>query len=473
MSKPMKLFSILMLFISATSFALVLDDKGQMSATPVSQVISISSEADIQNAIKQASLQHLPIAIMGKRYSQGGQTLSLRAIELDMQSFNRVLEIDVAKKQVTVQSGISWSELQKAVNPYNLAVSSMQSPNLFTVGGSMSVNAHGDDFRAGAVGACVVSFHIILANGKKLFVSQETEPVLWQAVRGGYGLLGVVTDVKLQLTDNHLLESNYQESGLEHFPIYFQNNLLNKKEISLFYAHLNIAPGKDFLNKMYIITYSNTYKLPPNVIALDNPDKWNVLLTPLFNLSRKGSSGKALRWALEKQLFSQFYNHRIVTRNNAMEKPVRFASDYHSAKDVDWLQEYFIPVAKLPQFIHRLRSIMLKNSVNLLNVTIRYVPAEEDILLAYSPKNSFAVVLYFNQDLAKDEIERTKVWTRQLIDAALAVEGTYYLPYQPFAAKTQFREAYPRYKEFIKIKEAYDPQNLFISKFYQRYFRIQ
>ena len=36
------------------------------------------------------------------------------------------------------------------------------------------------------------------------------------------------------------------------------------------------------------------------------------------------------------------------------------------------------------------------------------------------------------------------VWTRELIDAALSVGGTYYLPYQPHATAAQFLRAYPR-----------------------------
>ncbi len=460
---------IVVLWFSSASSALVLDDNGQISATEVSHVIHVKSESDIKEAIHKANNQHLSIAIMGKRYSQGGHTLSPHAIELDMLSFNKVLELNETKKQVTVQSGITWSDLQHIINPHNLAIRSMQSPNLFTVGGSMSVNAHGDDFRAGAVGNSIVSFHILLANGKKVLVTPESEPALWLAVRGGYGLLGVVTDLTLQLTDNNLLKSSYDETETEGFPIYFRDKILTNNNISLFYSHLNIVPGDSFLKKMYVITYTDTHQLPKTIIPLENPDKWNSLLTPLFNLSRHSNWGKAWRWAMEKHLFSKFYSNRVVSRNNAMVKPVRFASDHHSEQNADWLQEYFIPVAELPHFIHKLRTIILKNGVDLLNVTIRYVPAEENILLSYAKKNSFAVVLYFNQDLTSDEIKHTGSWTRNLVDTVLALGGNYYLPYQPFATKNQFRTGYDRYKQFVSIKQNYDSTGLFNNLFYQNY----
>lgn len=462
---------ILILSLNSLSFALTLNDNGQMSATNVSRIVHVKSEADILKALRDANLKHVPIAIMGKQHSQGGQSLAANAIELDMLSFNKVLKIDLAKKQVTVQSGITWSDVQKYINQYNLAITSMQSPNIFTVGGSMSVNAHGDDFRAGAVGNSVVSFHILLANGKKMFVKSDDHANLWASVIGGYGLLGVVTDVTLQLTDNVYLSSNYEKTNMNNFPDFFRNKILNNKDIILFYAHLNIVPNSDFLKEMYVITYENTHQLPKGITSLDNPDKWNAILTPMFNISRYGKLGKDWRWNLENKIFKRFYHNRIVTRNNAMEKPVRFASDHQGKQDADWLQEYFIPIDQLPKFISVLRNIMLANNVNLLNVTIRYVPAEKNIFLTYAKNDCFAVVLYFNQDLSSNKIKQAQTWTRNLIDASFLLNGNYYLPYQPFASKEQFRKGYPEYKEFIKTKQIYDPHNLFGSQFFENYLK--
>lgn len=239
--------------------------------------------------------------------------------------------------------------------------------------------------------------------------------------------------------------------------------------MAIFYAHLNIVPNADFLQKMYVVTYQNTHQLPDKIVVLDNPDKWNAILTPLFNISRHAELGKKSRWNLERQIFKKFYQDRVVTRNNAMEKPVRFASDHQSNSDADWLQEYFIPTDKLPQFINTLKNIAIENQVNLLNVTIRYLPAEKNVILNYAKNNCFAVVLYFNQNLSTKEIQQSQSWTRNLINAALSLDGNYYLPYQPFASIKQFKNGYPEYNQFLKIKHEYDPNDLFRNKFYSKY----
>ena len=62
------------------------------------------------------------------------------------------------------------------------------------------------------------------------------------------------------------------------------------------------------------------------------------------------------------------------------------------------------------------------------------------------------------------------MWTRELIDAVLAVGGTYYLPYQPHATPEQFHRAYPRAQELFALKTQLDPEfqlrNVLWDKYY-------
>ena len=59
--------------------------------------------------------------------------------------------------------------------------------------------------------------------------------------------------------------------------------------------------------------------------------------------------------------------------------------------------------------------------------------------------------------------------TRELIDAALALEGTYYLPYRLHATPAQFLKAYPGAARFFERKRHHDPDGLFQNRFSERY----
>jgi len=84
----------------------------------------------------------------------------------------------------------------------------------------------------------------------------------------------------------------------------------------------------------------------------------------------------------------------------------------------------------------------------------------------------FAYVLYFNQKFNEREGQILQKTTSQLIDLALGLDGTYYLPYQLFYSRDQLRRAYPRIDEFFAAKKTYDPDQIFTNKFYEKYARM-
>ena len=61
--------------------------------------------------------------------------------------------------------------------------------------------------------------------------------------------------------------------------------------------------------------------------------------------------------------------------------------------------------------------------------------------------------------------------TRELIDAALAHGGRYYLPYRLHATEQQFYEAYPQAVRFFELKRQHDSDELFQNQFSLRYGR--
>ncbi|WP_264769853.1 FAD-binding oxidoreductase [Coxiella burnetii] len=444
--------------------AAILDDKGFINPTAMHEVVHVYQLNDILKAIQRAK------RLLGKQHSQGGQTLIQGGIALDTLSYNHVLKIDTRKMQVTVQPGITWNQLQVMTNPYQLAIGVMQSSGIFTVGGSLSVNVHGLDFRRSPLVNTIVAFHLVLANGKIVKVSPRENAELWRATIGGYGLLGVISDVTLQLVPDNILKSKVQSIDIPNLSQKFKDDILPHKENALFLGRLSIAPDKTFLNNVLLLTFSNTHAKYEKQKKLINPESMDFFIKPLFNLARYSNKGKYELWKFERIGFNEKYHNKNYTRNNAMRLPIEFAVQHHQKNHADWLQEYYIPVDRIAVFMNFLREIMIKNKVNLLNATIRYVQKDSKTILNYANQPCFSIVLYFDQNLGENEIYQTRHWTRQLIDKAQELNGNYYLPYQAFATRNQFRTGYPGYKKFLEIKRKYDPAELFSSEFYKRYF---
>ena len=97
--------------------------------------------------------------------------------------------------------------------------------------------------------------------------------------------------------------------------------------------------------------------------------------------------------------------------------------------------------------------IFRRYHVNIINISIRHAKADSGSYLAWAREEVFAFVVYFKQGTKDFEKQSVGVWTREMVDAVLSVDGTYYLPYQAHATPEQFHRAYPNANKLFALKE--------------------
>ena len=166
-----------------------------------------------------------------------------------MTHFNKILGLNRQTKTIAVQSGATWEEIQDYANTYGLAVQVQQASNIFTLGGSMSVNAHGRDPRYGPMIQSVRSFRLMKADGSILQVSRTENPELFSLAIGGYGLFGIILEVDLELTDDEVYEREHLAMDYKEYPAYFAKNVKGNPEVGLEYAWPSIRKS-DFLQHL-------------------------------------------------------------------------------------------------------------------------------------------------------------------------------------------------------------------------------
>ena len=177
----------LLLFFSLGSFANPVQDVSRLASEEISKLFKVTSEADILSAPEYARAHDQQVVIAGTRHSQGGHILYPDAVMLDMTAYNQVINVDPTDKTVRVQAGATWAQVQQAINPHRLAVAVMQSSNIFSVGGTLSANAHGRDTQLGPIIDTVVDIKVALASGKIVSASPQQNARLFYAIIGGYG----------------------------------------------------------------------------------------------------------------------------------------------------------------------------------------------------------------------------------------------------------------------------------------------
>src|ERR1700680_158348 len=120
-----------------------------------------------------------PISIGGGRYSMGGQIAAADSLHLDMRKFNQLVGLDPEHKTVRVQTGTRWRDLQNIIDPHDLSVKIMQSDSNFTIGGALSVNAHGRYVALGPLINSVRRIQLILPGGVVTEVSPTEDADLF------------------------------------------------------------------------------------------------------------------------------------------------------------------------------------------------------------------------------------------------------------------------------------------------------
>jgi FAD/FMN-containing dehydrogenase len=200
-----------------------INDASCLNRTPVYGIVRVREEDDVRTALRFAREHGLWVSVAGVRHSMGGQAFAPGAVVLDMTGFNR-LRLDAEARTLTAQSGATWHDIQELLHP-RFAVKAMQSTDIFTVGGSIAVNAHGMDHAAGSVGRTLRAMRVMLADGSVVRVSRAEHAELFRLVLGGYGLFGVILDAELEVTDNVVYRSERRLLDYREFPGVFAREL--------------------------------------------------------------------------------------------------------------------------------------------------------------------------------------------------------------------------------------------------------
>ena len=477
--------ALLGLFIYAGSFAfsygelfgsndsLLASDYSRLTPTRIARLAHARDVAALRGVLSDARERSLKVSIAGSRHSQGGHTYSAGGVRLDMRSFNRILAIDTLARTVTVESGATWDEVQRAIAPRGLAIKVMQSSNIFTVGGTLSANAHGRDLDVTQVVEVVQRFGLLLADGRVLDVSRTRNAELFGLVIGGYGMYGIILDVTLHLAPDELYEQQSVVVDYKDFPAHFAERIQTDTGIVLMLARPSIDPDSAaFLREMVVVTWRHAATTDGSFALTEEQ---HVLRDRFFlGLSRRFDWAKKLRWSLQKKIELGAGERRIVSRNNAMRPPLAPLEllNYSSRRDTDIIQEYYVPVEHFVPFMDRFRAILRAGHMNVLSSTVRYVSPNATPVLAYAPtRPAFAIIQMSNVGLSPDAQAHARDVTQQLVDAALQFGGTYYLTYQLYPTAEQLARAYPNAGRAFERKRFYDPGGLFTNQFYETYGR--
>eukprot|EP00250_Pteridium_aquilinum_P001741 c11954_g1_i1 orf=517-2394(-) len=152
---------------------------------------------ELEAAVSLANSHKQKLRPVGSGLSPNGIGLCDSGM-VNLALMDKILDIDMDTKRVTVQAGARVEQVVEALRPHGLTLQNFASIKQQQIGGFTQVGAHGTGAALPPVDEQVVSLKLVTPGKGTLDLSAEKDPELFYLARCSLGTLGVVAEVTLQ-----------------------------------------------------------------------------------------------------------------------------------------------------------------------------------------------------------------------------------------------------------------------------------
>jgi FAD/FMN-containing dehydrogenase len=443
------------------------------------------SENECREIVEFCVANHLTICPRGSGRSYGDAILNDGHVLLDMSRMNRILGFDEETLQARVQAGVRIVDVFEAFHAQGLTLPASPTDSTISVGGAMAANVNGkESWRAGNFGDQVVRIRFMSAAGDVTTLDRDHERELFMAVIGGMGLLGIALELTLRLQP---VSSPYLKVCIE--PARDLDELVTRLDA--------LRETADFI-VVWIDVYATGRSLGKSVIhattwaqvskdgeALQDDVRRGVELLatqkrralafyrfarPLINLGLHAQ--KPLF-----RLFNKFY-YWLCSRPQRQLQPELFLEHNFDKSYVvpppdilcgplGYTVQISVPHEKAREALAEM--LQLCQNIPCPPVTtILRLHRKDDFLISFS-EDGYSLNVEFHPK--KRHQKRMEEFLRDFIECGIGYGSKVHLPKDSTLTRDQFQRLFPNYKDFIQVKRAVDPAELFQSDLYRRLFR--
>ena len=454
--------------LDTTASAKIMNDASGLSATPIHKHLMLSENADdalirvLRTEMTQAAKNNRPVNIGAARHSMGGQAIPRNGTAITFD--NGAIELDRTNLTYRVHAGARWSQVIAALDAEGFSPAVMQSNNDFGVGATFSVNAHGWPVPYGPMGATVRSLRMLLPSGDVVDCSPTENSNLFKLAMGGYGLIGVIIDLVVDMVPNSRLSPTSDNMAATDFPTAFQT-AIDDPAVTMAYGRLNVE-RESFFEHARLATYRQT-KDQNDLPAASGSGWMSHVAGRLYRAQLGNEPLKTFRWWNETSLLPAIGGGE-ATRNSLINEPVVTLDDRNPDR-TDILHEYFVSFDAFDSFLEACREVIPASYQEFLNVTLRYIAQDDQSTLSYATRPRIAAVMSFSQEMTLRAEADMRRMTETLIDRIAASGGAYYLPYRPHARLDQMATVYSSAADFAAAKRTIDPQLILRNNLWDSY----
>ena len=405
--------------------------------------------AAVQRAVVAAAAQHIPVKAVGAGHSFTGIAVAPGAL-LELRDLSGLVSVDADRGRVTLLAGTRLHRIPALLAPFGLAMENLGDIDRQSIAGAISTGTHGTGARFGGIAAQVVGATLVTASGDLLTVNEDENPELVPAVALGLGALGILVDVTLQCVPAYVLHAVEQPEPLDDVLTALEDRVAAADHFEFYwFPHTDRA-----------MTKTNT-RLPDGAPRhpLSPVGKWvddTLVGSGLHQVAC--STGRAIPALVPtiNRVSAKVWGDREFTdasaRVFATSRSVRFRE-----------MEYALPAANVRPAFEALRALVDDRGWRIgFPVEVRFAAADDRWMSTAHGRASgyIAVHRYWREDPTE--------YFEAVEEIMLGFDGRPHWGKMHTLGAETFRERYPRFDDFVALRDRLDPERLFRNPYLDR-----
>lgn len=399
----------------------------------------------VQRAVQAAARRGTPIKAVGAGHSFTG-IAAAPGVLLELDDMQGLVSADAATGRVTFLAGTRLHRVPWLLAPHGLAMQNLGDIDRQSISGAISTGTHGTGAKFGGLATQVVGAVLVTADGEFLHVHEDENADLLPAVALGLGALGILVEVTLQCVPAFLLHAIDRPEPLPEVLATLDERVAASDHFEFYwFPHTEVA-----LTKRQVRLPESAVRRPLRPVG-----RWvdeTLLSNGVYRVACAAGriapaitapfSRLAVRLTGDREYTD--LSHRVLTQS----RTVRFRE-----------MEYALPAENVVQAFQEVQELIVRNGWRIeFPIEVRFAASDDRWLsTAYGRSTGYiAVHRYWRADPAAyfDAVEQI-----------MRHHGG-----RPHWGKlhtltaTQLRKEYPRFDDFVALRDRLDPDRMFTNR---------
>ena len=376
---------------------------GRQTDTP-ERIMRPSSENELADAVAGAQRDGLPVRAVGASHSHS-RVAATNGVLLELDGWQGVVSTDASNLQATVRSGTRLFQLGSPLHEAGLALRNQGDIDKQSIAGATATGTHGTGPTLQNLSASIDAVRLVLASGEVVDCDANTSADLFQVARHSLGAAGLITELTLGLRPAYRLhEKQWKDDPASVF-----DDMDDLTSATRHFEFFWMPQGDWCACKSLEETEAEVDALPD----------------------------------LEHERIGWSYDIISSIRDNK-----------HTE------MEYSVPAEKGPACFNEVREMLLRDFPD-LQWPLEYRTLKSDDIWISTATGRETVTISAHQDIALDD--------RPLFEACEEIFRRY--DGRPHWGKVHYRtgaelaEMYPHYREWWRVRDAHDPEGIFVTPY--------